>query len=160
MVKNASIKLGYLVSQYPGISHTFIFREVQQLRKLGFDVRVASINEANLPLEGRSEEERGEVAHTFCVKRQGVIGALSAIIKTLFSPAAFFLRGLVFSISLGGYDLRRLAYHFFYFLEALILGCWMEREGLTHLHVHFANAASTVALILSKTFPYTYSISV
>lgn len=37
-------RLGYLVSRYPGISHTFILREVLELRRQGFEIEVASIN--------------------------------------------------------------------------------------------------------------------
>jgi colanic acid/amylovoran biosynthesis glycosyltransferase len=42
----------------------------------------------------------------------------------------------------------------------LIIGKWMQGKGLTHIHVHFANPAATVAMILCKIYPYTYSISV
>ena len=36
-------RLAYLVSRYPAISHTFILREVRQLRAQGFDIHVASV---------------------------------------------------------------------------------------------------------------------
>jgi len=37
------MRIGYIVSRYPGISHTFIQREVMGLRKLGWEITTISI---------------------------------------------------------------------------------------------------------------------
>ena len=42
-------RIAYLVSQYPAYSHTFILREVLQLRELGVSIVVASINLPDRP---------------------------------------------------------------------------------------------------------------
>ncbi|MDQ1472468.1 MAG: hypothetical protein QOJ99_3948, partial [Bryobacterales bacterium] len=47
-----------------------------------------------------------------------------------------------------------------YFVEAVIVGQWMRRKSLRHLHVHFATPAATVGLILTRIFPFTMSITV
>lgn len=39
-------KLAYLVSCYPSVSHTFITKEVDSLRKNGYVVETFSINKA------------------------------------------------------------------------------------------------------------------
>ena len=64
-------RIAYLVSQYPAYSHTFILREVQQLRQLGVDISVASINLPDRPLDKLTDVERGEAEQTFYVKSQG-----------------------------------------------------------------------------------------
>ena len=69
-------RLGYLISRYPAISHTFILREVQELRKLGFQIEVASINSVDRPAAQLAAEEREEAARTWYVKAQGAGGAL------------------------------------------------------------------------------------
>ena len=38
-----NIRIAYLVSQYPAVNHTFILREILELRRLGFEIHVASI---------------------------------------------------------------------------------------------------------------------
>ena len=38
-------RLGYLTSRYPAVSHTFILREIAQLRAAGFEIHSASVNE-------------------------------------------------------------------------------------------------------------------
>ena len=44
------MKLGYLVSQYPALSHTFVLREVLALRRHGVDVRVVSVRKCDRPM--------------------------------------------------------------------------------------------------------------
>jgi colanic acid/amylovoran biosynthesis glycosyltransferase len=154
------IRIAYLVSEYPAISHTFILREVQRLRGANFEIHTASINPMDRALGSMTVEEQAEAAATFYVKREGIRGALKAHSKALLnSPRSYFM-GLRFALGLGGTDLRRLALAVCYFVEAVILGRWMESRGLRHLHVHFANAASTVGLIASRTFPIEFSLTV
>ena len=51
-------KVVYLASEYPGISHTFIFREVHSLRQQGFHVMTASIRRpGNLEKMTATEKE-------------------------------------------------------------------------------------------------------
>ena len=51
------MKLGYLVSQYPALSHTFILREVLALRRQGVDVCVVSVSACDRPLAALSADE-------------------------------------------------------------------------------------------------------
>src|SRR5215469_4656734 len=154
------IRIAYLVSAYPAVSHTFILREVQRLRRSNFEIYTASINAVDRSGDDLTEEEQSEAAATFYIKREGIRGAFKAH-STVFlrSPKAY-LVGLCFALRLGGTDLRRLAFAFCYFVEAVILGRWMESRKLSHLHIHFANAASAVGLITSHTFPIRFSLTV
>jgi glycosyltransferase involved in cell wall biosynthesis len=154
------IRIAYLVSEYPAVSHTFILREVQRLRRLNFEIYTASINDADCFGDGLTEEEQCEAAATFYIKREGIRGALKAHSTVFLNSPKSYVVGLCFALRLGGLDLRRLALAFCYFVEAVILGHWMESRELTHLHVHFANAASTVGLIASRIFPIRFSLTV
>jgi len=152
--------LAYLVSEYPGVSHTFILREIRRLRAMKCDIRVASINQCRRPATQLTEEERQEMAATYYVKSAGVTGALRAHWFILLSRPIAYLRGLVFALRLAGGDIKRLLFAIFYFVEAVMLGRWMERQGLHHVHVHFANPAAQVALIASRVFAVRYSLTV
>ena len=57
------MKLAYLVSRYPSVSHTFILREVQAMRKLGVEVGTFSVRR---PITGDvlGAEARQEMSHT------------------------------------------------------------------------------------------------
>lgn len=148
-------KMAYLISQYPAVSHTFIYNEIQELRAAGFELYTASINASDRPADRLPECERAEQRQTFYVKSSGLFELLRSAIYTVIKNTCGFWSGLLFTVSLGG-DLKR----FCYFIEALIIGTWMMKKELSHLHVHFGMAASTVAMIVAKTFPVTYSLTI
>jgi len=150
----------YLVSQYPAISHTFILREIRCLRGLGFDISTASINGVDRPMAALTYEEREEASNTFYVKKCGLLkGALVGMKAFCLSPLSFF-RGLGFALKLCAKNMRSLIRAPFYFVEALLVADWMTQQNGSHLHVHFANPASTVALIVKKLIPVTLSMTV
>jgi colanic acid/amylovoran biosynthesis glycosyltransferase len=158
--ESTPIRLAYLVSEYPAISHTFILREVKNLRIANFEIWPASINSPHQPVAAMAADDRDEVAKTFYIKKVGAMGAARAHLKTLLKRPVAYFRGVAFALSLGGLDLRELLYSIFYFVEAVILGDWMEEHELTHVHVHFANPASTVAMIASQVFAVGFSFTV
>lgn len=46
------LRIGYLTSQYPAPSHTFIAREVAELRRRGFEVHTFSVRPLDKPSTG------------------------------------------------------------------------------------------------------------
>lgn len=153
-------RLAYLMSEHPAGATSFITRELARLRALDFDIHVASINLPARRLEAMPIDEREEVSRTFYVKPEGIRGVLFAQASLLFKAPWQYLRGLFFALSLGKRDPGRIAYSFFYFSEALLIGQWMRSHNLSHLHVHFANAAATVGLIVSQVFDVRLSMTV
>lgn len=151
-------RLAYLVSNYP--TPVFILREVCRLRDSSFEIHVASINSPDRARSKMADEELKEADSTFYIKQKGLRGAAWAHFNVLVKSPRSYLRGLWFAVRLAGSDLKQQIFAFFYFTEALILGRWMASQKLRHLHVHFANAAATVGLIVSHTFPIDLSLSV
>ncbi|OQW91307.1 MAG: colanic acid biosynthesis glycosyltransferase WcaL [Beggiatoa sp. IS2] len=159
MIHN-KVRLAYLVSRYPAVSHTFILREVRTLRQLGFDIQVASINAPDRPTAELTADERTEEANTYYVKPAGILGALTAHGHTLLTQPVKYVRGLAYALKLGKFDLKKMIYGLFYFVEAVMIGQWLRRQQCTHLHVHFATQAATVGLIARQMFPITFSMTV
>lgn len=155
-----SHRIAYLISQYPAYSHTFILREVLQLREQGIAIHVASINSPDRAIDQLTAIERTEAEACFYVKNQGWVKALQVVIQTLRSHPVGFCRGLLQSIKLGSLDLKRSLYHLFYLLEALLIGQWMRQQGLSHLHVHFATPAASVGMLCKTVFGISFSFTV
>jgi len=153
-------QLGYLVSRYPAISHTFILREVLELRRAGFQIHVASINGLDRPPSELTTEEREEAKRVFFVKAAGTRAALRAHCSVALRRPTVYLKAMWFAARLGGVDIPKIIMGLLYFVEAVMVGRWMEQRNLRHLHVHFATPAATVGLILTKVFPFTFSITV
>ena len=153
-------KLAYLISRYPAYSHTFIQREITGLRQQGFTIHTASINPPDIAPSSFTDRDRQEYQATYYVKNQSVISCLFIFLRQLIKRPLSFFRGIGYALYLGRYDLKRSFYHLFYFAEALLIGNWMESKQISHLHVHFANPSATVALVASKIFPITFSLTV
>lgn len=155
----ATMRLGYLTSRYPAVSHTFILREIHQLREAGFEIHSASVNDPDRACADMTADEVEEARTTYYLKAHGVRGALLAHLWGLARPAGY-LRGLVYGMRFGGWNLKRGLFGFFYFTEALMLARWMAALRLTHLHVHFASAAANIALVLKQAFPVSVSMTI
>jgi colanic acid/amylovoran biosynthesis glycosyltransferase len=153
------LRMGYLVSKYPAVSHTFILREILALRERGVHIEVASINDPTVRGD-MTQVEKDEADRTFYVKQAGALGVMRAACPMLIRHPVGLLRGLRFALSLGRGGPARTLLCFFYYAEALILSRWLQRQSLDHLHVHFASQAATVALILTHIAPVNLSITV
>jgi len=152
--------LAYLVSQYPAVRHTFILREVRQLCQSGLSVQTASIRDPELTSDTGAAAEIQEAGRTFYVKSRPlwkILGDHAACV--LRRPAGYF-SGLWMALRIGGFDLRAALYQFFYFVEAIVVGEWLRRNQLGHLHIHFANSAAIVAMLCRRIYGIPYSITV
>jgi glycosyltransferase involved in cell wall biosynthesis len=140
------VSVGFLVSQYPAPSHTFIRREVAALRRRGLEVETFSIR----PGESLSEEDRAEARGTFYVLPAPWIPLLRSQVLTLARRPGRWASTLRATLRLRLPGLGNLLRSFAYFAEAMRLAEELERRGVTHLHNHFANASSHVGLAASR----------
>ncbi len=153
-------RLVYLLSRFPAISHTFLLNEVRELRKLGFTVEVASINEPDVARSSMPEAEAEETEKTFYIKSAGAARAISIATKTLLLRPSVFARGLSAALRMGRLNPGATLYGLFYFVEALILGDWMRSRGHRHLHIHFCGPVATVGMLASIAWELPYSLTV
>ncbi|NHC13445.1 glycosyltransferase family 4 protein [Motilibacter deserti] len=138
-----AFRVGYLVSQYPALSHAFIEREIRSLRALGTAVETFSVRPA-LEHQLLTATDREEAARTTVLLRVPRLarGALSVLAR---SPRAAAV-GLIAALRLpGGTSPRALLLRVAYFAEACALLGELQSRSITHVHVHFANNAASVA---------------
>jgi colanic acid/amylovoran biosynthesis glycosyltransferase len=155
--KESSLRLGYLISQYPAVNHTFILHEVRALRQLGFDVRVVSIRKSDRPVGQLSADEAEEGSQTFSVLGAGWRYALVANARVLLRTPVSYIRSLLYAWSLTSGTPKLLLPYTFYFLEAVVAGDYFRRNGVSFVHSHFS---STVTLLLSRLFATKYSLTI
>ena len=153
-------RLVYLLSCYPAVSHTFLLNEILALRKLGFFIDVASINETDRSPSTTSPIEAQEINNTLYVKSTGAWKTAWIAAKTLVVRPQVLFRGVVASLRMAQWDLGALVYAFFYFAEALVLGEWMRRRGHDHLHIHFGGPVATVGMLTAIAWRVPYSLTV
>ena len=153
-------RMAYLSATHPMLSMTFIVREIDGLEKLGFDVEIASVNNADRAMDKLTAVEAKQAAKTYYILKHGVKGALSAHLWTLLKRPMAYLKGWRSAARLAGPDLGTLFMHAVYLTEALMLGRWMHDRKLVHVHVHLGSQPATVGLLAKHVFGVGLSITV
>jgi colanic acid/amylovoran biosynthesis glycosyltransferase len=151
------MKLGYLISQYPALSHTFVLHEARALRRQGIDIHMVSVRQCDRPIAQLSTEEAEEAKRTFSVLGAGPMHAIIANIRILCRHPIGYLRGLLCAWRLSNGTPKLILIYTYYFLEAVVAGDHFERHQVMDIHTHFS---STVLLILARIFPVRYSLTV
>lgn len=151
--------IGYLISQYPAISHTFILREIKALEAQGFDIKPFSVNDPDRPEGQLTRDEKDAAERTFYIKRQGLSGVFIAFLSTLIRHPVGLMQGVMEVMRLAGAEPRRLMLHLAYLAEALLVGRELKLHGITHLHVHFATPAASVGLLVKVVFGHGFSFT-
>ncbi len=153
------IKLAYLTSRYPAISHTFVMREIMALRACGLEVATFSQRTAG-DEQILAEADREERAATYYIlpPRWGRI--LAAHVLTLVRRPLRYLATLAFAWRVRPGGLKAALWHLFYFVEAVLLWHALRQRGIGHVHVHFAGPCATLAMIARRLGDLTYSLTV
>lgn len=152
------MKLAYLTTNYPSVSHTFIRRELGELeRQLGPVERFAI---RPTPYAIVDADDRSEDAQTFRVLTQPLKRWLTALGRTGPSKPLALCRGLAKSLSLAQRSQRGWTRHFAYFAEAVLLLDEMRQRGVDHVHVHFGTNPTAVAQIMRAMGGPSYSFTV
>jgi colanic acid/amylovoran biosynthesis glycosyltransferase len=138
--------IAVLCSRYPAVSHAFLVGEVRALRRHGLDVHTFTIRR---PARDQlcSDVDRDEDAQTYAVVPPHPLRLVAAHLRALSSTPLRYLAGLWLSLKLTPGGLRPTLWRAFYFAEAVLVWHECRRRGVRHLHAHFANVGSDVAML-------------
>lgn len=152
--------IAYLLSRYPARSHTFLLNEVLGLRARGLPIAVASINPPDRATGDLPRQEASEARAAFYVKGGRKEAMLWSLLSTACTHPAVVARGLRAIGRLPSLSLRERAFSIFYLAEALLVGRWMQRRRLAHLHVHFGGPVASVGLLTSIAWQVPFSLTI
>jgi colanic acid/amylovoran biosynthesis glycosyltransferase len=140
------MKIAYLCSLYPAVSHTFVLREIDALRDRGVEIATFSIHRApSDQLLAHADRVAFETTYTILPPRWAALFAAHLRIA-LSAPRAYLLT-LALALRLAPAGLRGRLWQFFYFVEAVVLLTECRRRGIRHIHVHMGNVAADAALL-------------
>lgn len=142
------MRIAYLVGQFPRYSHTFITSEVEGLRARGVTVATHAIRPAPAE-ELLSDGDRRAAAETWTIlpPRWGELGAAHARAFARHPLRYFATLALALRLSAGG--VRNALWQLFYFVEAMLLWDRLRARDIRHVHAHFANVATAVAMLVA-----------
>ena len=144
---HVTVRLAYLTGRYPAVSHTFITREVQALRRLGVEIETHSIWRTSEDLL-LSPADHAEAESTRNLLPPRLSELIQASIHALRARPHGLLAAFVRAMALGRPGLRGRAMGLLWLLEAVVLWDRLERAGVTHIHAHLNGTAPTVALLV------------
>ena len=152
------MNVGYLTTEYPAVSHTFIRREIHALEALGLTVLPMAVRPSEHPLVEPADFQ--ELKRTRYLLPGGT--------AELLLNGGLCLAGRLSSVAGAVSVMRRLAArsdrgllrHVAYLLQAARLTRLSREHGLTHIHVHFGTNAAAVALLARRLGGPAYSFTV
>ena len=150
------MKLAYLLSEYPTLQHTYLLREVRQLRQLGWDIQTISVRRPASRVDALSPAEAEELRSTWYILGSGPFTFAKEHAVTLATRPIRYLRGLATALKFGRFNPRRTLFAAAYFVEAVCAGYRLKQAGITYVHSVYS---TTVALILTRVFDINLSMA-
>jgi len=149
--------IAYLVSLYPAPSHTFIRREVSELRRNGLNIKTFSIRQP-LQQEILSKDDEQEFNSTWYLLPVSPILLLKTHLLSLIKSPLRYISTLklAFLHRVPGLSL----YPLFYFAEAIYLSEQLKKAKIIHLHNHFAQAGAIVGMLSAHYLNISWSFTV
>ena len=143
------LKIAYLISRYPAMSHTFIQAEVLALRARGVEIETFSVRRAGAG-DILGPEAEAEAARTRWLLPPTVAGYARALLWAVARRPSRLLGMLWTAAGPRGLGLRDRLMWVIYAVEAVQLAHWLDRGGHTHMHVHFGNPGSNTAWLAAR----------
>jgi colanic acid/amylovoran biosynthesis glycosyltransferase len=155
-----TMRVAYLLSRYPAVSHTFFLHEVLGLRARGMHIETASINLHDRAIEELPDLEAIEAKATLYIKSGNTGKMFRDVMSAIMRYPSAFARGLLALLNVKKLTFSQRAYWLFYLAEAMVVGRWMEERELNHLHVHFGGPVASVGMLAAAAWQVPYSLTI
>jgi glycosyltransferase involved in cell wall biosynthesis len=151
------MKIAYLTSLYPAVSHTFIMREVLALRARGHDIGTFSVRRAEpADIKGKDAEEEARRTRFLLPPDPRSYARAARWLATRTGLAFDAGRHHALAQASGLRDRAKWAA---YYVEAVQLAHVLHSEGYEHLHCHFGNAGSSTGMLAARLAGIPFSIT-
>lgn len=152
------MKLAYLTTEYPKVSHTFIRREILEMERRGHSVERMALRIGDYAKGG---EDEAEVPRTFALFAQPRARLLSAVAWAEATRPRQFFRAVEMAAKMAAPSDRGLGKHMAYVAEAAVFLKHLESKGgVEHIHVHFGTNTASVARLMRVMGGPSYSMTV
>jgi colanic acid/amylovoran biosynthesis glycosyltransferase len=145
-------RVGYVLKMYPRFSETFILNELLELERQGLQVRIFSLRPPNDGVfHADVARVRARVTYIPAVDLRKALSFVGPHARLLASRPASYARAVLRTVGRAT-SLRT-------FVRAGYVADYVRREGIAHVHAHFASAPTSVALEVSRLLGVPYSFT-
>ncbi|MAE59846.1 MAG: colanic acid biosynthesis glycosyltransferase WcaL [Planctomycetaceae bacterium] len=152
------MRLAYLTTAYPEVSHTFIRREIEELQRRGHDILRISIRRPTQTLVDPADLAERE--HTCYCLAQPILTMALRTLAAAFTRPGRMLGALRMVIAMGRKSDRGISRHIMYLIEAATLLPILKRRRVRHVHVHFGTNSAAVGRLIKQLGGPPYSMTV
>lgn len=153
------MRIAYSTGSYPAVSHTFIQREVDHLRRMGLDVQTFGVRRPDDDdIVGNKQVRERERTHYLLPTSVGAL--LESHLRCLIRRPRRYAAALRLALAMRPAGVRALQKQLFYFAEAGLLAQELCARRMDHLHNHFADSSCTVAVLASLMSDVPFSFTV
>lgn len=147
-------KIAYILKMFPRFSETFILSEILELERTGADVCIFSLKQPN---DARRHADVDEVKAPVTYVPEAHKGGLLHFIR---QHSDIFRSQPKRYLKTAAHALRRRHWGAIKrFLQAGYIAPHLQREGITHVHAHFASSATSVARFVYELTGVGYSFT-
>lgn len=142
-------RVAYIVKRYPRLSETFILNEIRAMERLGVALHIYSLLPPEPPPHHPMVAEvKARPIHLPTTPGRKLLAALRSHAAAFRAAPRGYLRAAAHAATLMRHSRARLSTAR-QFLRAGFFADDMRRQGITHLHAHFANAPTVTAELAS-----------
>jgi len=151
------IRIAYLAHKFPGLTLTFVYREIYALRQAGLEVLPYSIwRPAPSEVSPEARPLYRETRYLFPLSAGRLVAGHLRYWRR--SPQAYG-RALFDLLTSAGESLSNRRRTLIHFLGGVVLTHYLEEAGIEHVHAHFALNGATMALIASRLLGIPFSFT-
>ncbi len=154
-----ALRLVYLIGSYPGLTTTFIDREIRTLRKWGVDLRIFAIHPPKADATLSADQRDLQNGIVYLLPAPPLTLLLAHLYFLLVRPLAY-LRTFAYLTTRphpSAHACLRTTQHFGVAVYAAYL---LRRDPPAELHAHFVDRTATLALVASRLLGIPYSLSI
>jgi colanic acid/amylovoran biosynthesis glycosyltransferase len=149
--------IAYIDQKFPGLTTTFIYREIMELRARGLEIVTFSVWKPHR--DEISREAVDLMDSTFYVFPAKMLRFLEAHLYYFFTCPVKYLGALILRCRQPGGGVEGRLRPLYHFAEAVYLAREMERQKVRHIHAGFASNPATLALIISRLTGISFSFA-
>jgi colanic acid/amylovoran biosynthesis glycosyltransferase len=153
-----SLRLVYIIGSYPGVTKTFIDREIRILRQWGADLQTLSIRRPAPSAPLSAEQQEFQQATIYLLPVDWLNFIVSNFYFSLCLPRVYF-GTLIYLLSRPHLSLADWFKTLLHFGEGVYAAYLLRGQPLDRLHAHFIDRAATVALVVSRLLHLPYSVT-
>jgi len=151
------MKVAYLTTCFGTQSHTFIRREVWALRNLDVAISLYGIRPDRNDIATDAMPLVKETHYIYPIKP---LEFIRANLKYLAQSPSRYLKGAITALTSKEFSLKRRAKMLYHYFVAATFAERMTRDGITHIHAHFMNVSTSIAMYASYHSNIPFSVTV